>query len=125
VNALVDGSGFYRRIPSVGVVVTRTDATAADTGSGHSLAARLEARVQGALPAHKALLRVLHAATIDLAIMGGPVLFRGSHLPALGSPVLVDAGTYDLTVQPAAATAAEVTLCGLTLQAGKLYTVCG
>jgi hypothetical protein len=75
----------------------------------------------------KAHVRFIHlspdAPAVDVAVTGGPVLFAGRAFREYTAFVPVDAGSYDLEVRPAGSTTVVLPLPGITLAAGKIYTV--
>jgi hypothetical protein len=77
--------------------------------------------------AGKAHVRFVHlspdAPAVDVAVTGGPVLFANRAFQQYTAFTPVDAGTYDLEVRPTGATAVALAIPGVTLQAGKIYTV--
>jgi hypothetical protein len=83
--------------------------------------------------AGKAHVRFFHfspnAPAVDIAVTGGPVLFpnRSFNDQAATASVVaftpVDAGTYDLEVRVAGTNTVALAVPGVTLTAGKIYTV--
>ena len=77
--------------------------------------------------AGKAHVRFVHlspnAPAVDVAVQGGPVLFANRAFKQNTAFTPVNAGTYDLEVRPAGTTTVVLPLNGITLQAGKIYTV--
>jgi len=75
----------------------------------------------------KAHVRFVHlspdAPAVDVAVTSGPVLFANKAFKAYTAFTPVDAGTYDLEVRPAGTATVVLPLPGITLQAGKIYTV--
>jgi hypothetical protein len=128
-----DGLAMFRRIPSFSVVIARRDTTcpppksgvSGRAGRGTSLADRLAQRDQLKVPAGKAVLCVKNPSVIELALAGGPVLFRGLSSSEPGNNLTVDAGTYDIVVEPVDASCGVVKLLGVKLQGGSVYTVSG
>lgn len=82
-----------------------------------------------ALPeAGKAHVRFVHASpdapAVDIAVAGGgPVLFGGVAFKGVGDYLPVDAGTYDLEARISGTEAVALSLPGITLQEGTVYTV--
>lgn len=76
--------------------------------------------------AGQARVRFFHGApdapAVDVAVTGGPVLFGNVEFGDSGGYVEVPAGTYDLEVRVAGTTAVALTLPGVTLEAGNVYT---
>lgn len=74
-----------------------------------------------------ARVRVVHASpdapAVDVAVKGGPVLFAGLPFPRASNYVAVPAGTYDLEVRAAGTATVALSLPGVTLEPGKVYTV--
>jgi hypothetical protein len=77
--------------------------------------------------AGKAHVRFVHlspdAPAVDVAVTGGPVLFADREFREYTAFAPVDAGTYDLEVRLAGTSTAVLPLPGISLQAGKIYTV--
>ena len=75
----------------------------------------------------KAHIRFVHlspdAPAVDVAVTGGPVVFADQSFRDFTAFTPVDAGTYDLEVRPTGTTTVALALPGVTLQAGKIYTV--
>jgi len=94
-------------VANIGAVVVADDLTAPAAGKAH--------------------VRFVHlspdAPAVDVAVQGGPVLFANTAFKGYSAFAPVAAGTYDLEVRPAGGTAVVLPLNGVTLQAGKIYTV--
>jgi len=60
---------------------------------------------------------------VDVAVTGGPVLFGNQEFRDYTAFTPVDAGTYDLEVRLAGTSTVALPLPGITLTAGKIYTV--
>jgi LPXTG-motif cell wall-anchored protein len=80
------------------------------------------------LPAEgKAHVRFIHASpdapAVDIAVTGGPVLFSGIPFKGVGDYLPVDAGTYDLEARVSGSDTVALSLPGITLQEGTVYTV--
>jgi hypothetical protein len=77
--------------------------------------------------AGKAHVRFLHlspnAPAVDIAVTGGPVLFAGKSFMDYTAFTPVDAGTYNLEVRLANTSTVVLSLPGITLNEGKIYTV--
>jgi len=77
--------------------------------------------------AGKAHVRFIHlspnAPAVDVAVQAGPVLFPNESFKDYSAFTPVDAGTYDLEVRLAGTTTVVLPLPGITLSAGKIYTV--
>lgn len=75
----------------------------------------------------KAHVRVIHASpdapAVDIAVADGPVLVESLEFPDAAGPLPVDAGTYDLEVRAAGTETVALPLDGVSLTAGKIYTV--
>lgn len=75
----------------------------------------------------KAHVRVIHASpdapAVDIAVAGGPVVIANLAFPDASEYTPVDAGTYDLEVRAAGTTTVALPLDGVSLAAGKIYTV--
>lgn len=74
-----------------------------------------------------ARIRVVHtspdAPAVDVAVKGGPVLFAGLPFPQASPYLSVAAGTYDLEVRAAGTATVALSLPGVRLEPGKVYTV--
>jgi len=77
--------------------------------------------------AGKAHVRFVHlspnAPAVDVAVTGGPVLFANESFKGYSDFTPVTAGTYDLEVRLAGTNTVVLPLPGITLAAGKIYTV--
>ena len=76
----------------------------------------------------KAHVRFVHASpdapAVDIAVAdGGPVLFGGISFKGVGDYLPVDAGTYDLEARLAGTNDVALSLPGITLKEGTVYTV--
>ncbi len=73
-----------------------------------------------------AKVRVLHASpdtpAVDVAVVGGPVLFRNVSFKDATSWMDVNSGTVSLEVRPSGTTQAALTLPNVAIEAGNLYT---
>ncbi|WP_117237164.1 DUF4397 domain-containing protein [Thermus sediminis] len=74
-----------------------------------------------------ARVRVVHtspdAPAVDVAVRGGPVLFANLPFPRASTYLSVPAGSYDLEVRAAGTTTVALSLPGVNLESGKIYTV--
>ena len=77
--------------------------------------------------AGKAHVRFAHASpdapAVDVAVTGGPVLFKNVAFKQTGDYLPVDAGSYDLEVRLAGTETVALKVPGLKLEAGTVYTV--
>lgn len=77
--------------------------------------------------AGKAHVRVIHASpdapAVDVKLASGATLIPGLAFPNASDYLPVDAGSYDLQVTPAGASAVVLDLKGTKLDAGKIYDV--
>ncbi|HRE40909.1 MAG TPA: DUF4397 domain-containing protein [Ignavibacteria bacterium] len=75
----------------------------------------------------KAHVRFIHlspnAPAVDIAVTGGPVLFSNYTFKQASVFTPVDAGVYDLEVRLAGSTTVVLSLPGIDLSNGKIYTV--
>lgn len=75
----------------------------------------------------KAHVRFVHASpdapAVDVAVAGGPVLFSNVAFKGTGDYTPVDAGSYDLQVRLAGTETVALTVPGVRLDAGNVYTV--
>lgn len=76
--------------------------------------------------AGKAHVRFVHASpdapAVDIAVKGGPVLFSNVAFKAVGAYTPVNPGTYDLEVRPAGKTDVVLSIPGVKLEDGGVYT---
>ena len=77
--------------------------------------------------AGKAHVRFVHASpdapAVDIAVTGGPVLFGNVSFKGVGDYLPVDSGTYDLEARLAGTNTVALSLPGITLEEGTVYTV--
>jgi hypothetical protein len=75
----------------------------------------------------KAHVRFVHASpdapAVDVAVKGGPVLFSNIAFKGVGNYLPVDAGTYDLEVRLAGTDTVALSVPGVRLDNGSVYTV--
>ncbi len=75
----------------------------------------------------KAHVRFVHASpdapAVDIAVTGGPVLFANVPFKGVGDYLPVDAGTYDLEARVAGTETVALSVPGVKLDAGFVYTV--
>lgn len=75
----------------------------------------------------KAHVRFVHlspnAPAVDVAVTGGPILFSNVAFKSGAAFLPVNAGTYDLEVRVAGTSTVALSVPGVALQAGKIYTV--
>lgn len=94
-------------VASIGALVVADDLTAPAAGKAH--------------------VRFVHlspdAPAVDVAVAGGPVVFADQSYQEYTAFAPVDAGTYDFEVRPTGTATVALAVPGVTLQAGKIYTV--
>lgn len=95
-------------------------------GTASSLKARLvQDRI--ALTQGVAKVRIVHASpdapAVDVALKGGPVLFRNLAFGQVSGYGTVPANTYNLEVRPTGTTNVALPLEGLAFEGGKVYSV--
>jgi hypothetical protein len=77
--------------------------------------------------ADKAHVRFVHASpdapAVDIAVTGGPLLFADVPFKGVGAYLPVDAGTYDLEARLAGTDTVALSVPGVTLAEGTVYTV--
>jgi len=77
--------------------------------------------------AGKAHVRFVHASpdapAVDIAVTGGPVLFANVPFKGTGDYLPVDAGTYDLEARIAGTNTVALSVPGVMLEDGKVYTI--
>jgi len=94
-------------VASIGALVVTDDLTAPVVGKAH--------------------VRFVHlspdAPAVDVAVAGGPVVFADQSFQEYTAFAPVDAGTYDFEVRPTGTSTVALAVPGVTLQAGKIYTI--
>ena len=77
--------------------------------------------------AGKAHVRFVHASpdapAVDIAVTGGPVLFANVPFKGVGDYLPVDAGTYDLEARVAGTETVALSVPGVSLAEGGVYTI--
>jgi LPXTG-motif cell wall-anchored protein len=77
--------------------------------------------------AGKAHVRFVHASpdapAVDIAVTGGPILFSNVPFKGVGDYLPVDAGTYDLEARVAGTTTVALSVPGVQLNEGTVYTI--
>ena len=77
--------------------------------------------------AGKAHVRFVHASpdapAVDIAVTGGPVLFANVPFKGTGDYLPVDAGTYNLEARLAGTSTVALSVPGVVLEDGKVYTI--
>jgi hypothetical protein len=77
--------------------------------------------------AGKAHVRFVHASpdapAVDIAVTGGPILFSDVPFKGVGDYLPVDAGTYDLEARVAGTETVALSVPGVALEAGNVYTI--
>jgi hypothetical protein len=77
--------------------------------------------------AGKAHVRFVHASpdapAVDIAVAGGPVLFANVPFKSVGDYLPVDAGTYDLEARLAGTDTVALSVPGVMLEEGTVYTI--
>ena len=94
-------------VSKIGPVVLTDDLTAPAAGMAHVRFVHLSP----------------NAPAVDVAVTSGPVLFPNKSFKQFSPFTPVAAGTYNLEVRPAGSGSVVLPLPGITLQAGKIYTV--
>ena len=101
--------------------------TVAAIGKLADIKAAIYADNLSAPAAGKAHVRVIHASpdapAVDIKVANGPTLIPALAFPKDSGYLPVDAGSYDLQVTPAGASAVVLDLKGTKLEAGKIYDV--
>jgi len=104
-----------------------TDYTVAAVGKVAAIKPAVFVDNNGAPAAGNAHIRVIHASpdapAVDVAVKGGAVLIPNLAFPNASNYTPVPAGTYDLEVRAAGTMTVALPIPGLTVQAGKVYTV--
>lgn len=98
-------------------------------GKGSDIRPLVVDETTAAPPRGKAKVRFVHAApdapAMDVAVVGGPVLFPGATFGNAYPYQEVDAATYNLAVRPAGTGEVALDLPGVQLKGGTTYTVFG
>lgn len=110
---------------------TGVPAGGARTVAALGLAAHLTPRVYtddlSSPTAGNARLRVLHAAPgvgpADVAVAGGPILFRGAAYAAQTGYIAVPSGAYDVTMSKAGTSDVLLAAKGVAVRAGSVYSI--
>lgn len=101
--------------------------TIAATGPVASIQPTIVVDDLSAPAAGKAKVRVYHfspdAPAVDVKLAGGATLIPNLAFPNSSDYLEVDAGSYNLQVTPAGASAVVIDLAGTNLQAGRIYSV--
>jgi hypothetical protein len=101
--------------------------TIAATGAVAAIAPTIIVDDLSAPASGKAKVRVYHfspdAPAVDVKLASGTTLIPGLAFPKASDYLEVDAGSYDLQVTPAGASAVVIDLPGTALEAGKIYSV--
>ena len=105
-----------------------TDYTVVAVGKLAEIAPLVLVDNNAAPAAGKAHVRFVHASpdapAVDIAVAaGGPVLFKNIAFKQTGDYLPVDAGTYALDVRPTGTDTVALSVPGLTLEAGTVYTI--
>jgi hypothetical protein len=94
-------------VSKIGAIVLTDDLTAPATGKAHVRFVHLSP----------------NAPAVDVAVTSGPVLFANESFKGYSPFTPVTAGTYNLEVRLAGTNTVVLPLPGITLTAGKIYTV--
>jgi hypothetical protein len=101
--------------------------TVAAVGALASIRGRIYSDDLSAPPPGQGKVRVIHAAVgvpaVDVAVRGGPTLFRGVRFPDATPYVAVPAGTFDIQVRAAATGKTLLSASDLAVRAGTISTV--
>jgi hypothetical protein len=107
---------------------TQTDYTVVAVGMLENIEPLVLVDNNSAPAAGKAHVRFVHASpdapAVDIAVAnGGPVLFANVEFKGVGDYLPVDAGTYDLEARLAGTETVALSVPGVALEAGTVYTV--
>lgn len=104
-----------------------TDHTVVAVGKLESIEPLVLIDSNSAPEAGKAHVRFVHASpdapSVDIAVAGGPVLFADIPFKGVGDYLPVDAGTYDLEARVAGTETVALSVPGVALEAGNVYTI--
>jgi LPXTG-motif cell wall-anchored protein len=108
-------------------LATKTDYTVVAVGQLANIEPLVLVDNNSAPAAGKAHVRFVHASpdapAVDIAVMGGPVLFSNVPFKGTGDYLPVDAGTYDLEARLAGTETVALSVPGVMLEEGKVYTI--
>jgi hypothetical protein len=107
-------------------LATQTDYTVVAVGLLENIEPLVLVDNNSAPAAGKAHVRFVHASpdapAVDIAVTGGPVLFSNVPFKGVGDYLPVDAGTYDLEARVAGTDTVGLSIPGVTLEEGTVYT---
>lgn len=108
-------------------LATQTDYTVVAVGQLANIEPLVLVDNNAAPAAGKAHVRFVHASpdapAVDIAVTGGPVLFPNVSFKGVGDYLPVDAGTYDLEARLAGTETVALSVPGVTLEEGTVYTI--
>ena len=109
-------------------LATKTDYTVVAVGQLANIESLVLVDNNSAPAAGKAHVRFVHASpdapAVDIAVAnGGPVLFSNVPFKGVGDYLPVDAGTYDLEARLAGTDTVALSVPGVTLNEGTVYTI--
>ena len=106
---------------------TQTDYTVVAVGKLENIEPLVLIDNNSAPAAGKAHVRFVHASpdapAVDIAVTGGPVLFSNVAFKGVGDYLPVDAGTYDLEARVAGTETVALSIPGVALENGTVYTI--
>ena len=106
---------------------TQTDYTVVAVGKPQNIEPLVLVDNNSAPAAGKAHVRFVHASpdapAVDIAVTGGPVLFSNVAFKGVGDYLPVDAGTYDLEARVAGTETVALSIPGVALENGTVYTI--
>ena len=106
---------------------TQTDYTVVAVGKLENIEPLVLVDNNSAPAAGKAHVRFVHASpdapAVDIAVTGGPVLFSNVPFKGIGDYLPVDAGTYDLEARIAGTETVALSVPGVSLADGAVYTI--
>jgi LPXTG-motif cell wall-anchored protein len=108
-------------------LATETDYTVVAVGQLANIEPLVLIDNNSAPAAGKAHVRFVHASpnapAVDIAVTGGPVLFSNVPFKGTGDYLPVDAGSYDLEARVAGTETVALSVPGVMLEEGKVYTI--
>jgi LPXTG-motif cell wall-anchored protein len=108
-------------------LATKTDYTVVAVGQLANIEPLVLVDNNSAPAAGKAHVRFVHASpdapAVDIAVTGGPVLFANVPFKGTGDYLPVDAGTYDLEARLAGTDTVALSVPGVALADGTVYTI--
>jgi LPXTG-motif cell wall-anchored protein len=127
VDIWVNGSIAFSNAPFKGITDYDTDYSVVAVGTLENIEPLVLIDNNSAPALGKAHVRFVHASpdapAVDIAVTGGPVLFSNIPFKGVGDYLPVDAGTYDLEARIAGTETVALSVPGVALENGAVYTI--